>query len=58
MSLSPHLECVVGMKESYVVHTVSPLVPMVLYMYVNLVTKFKIFLRLLLCMLMTSSIHM
>ena len=36
--MSLHLEGVVGMKESFVVHSVSHLVSMVSYMYVTWVT--------------------
>ena len=38
VSLSPHLEGVVRKRESFMVHAVSPLVLMVLYMYVIVVT--------------------
>ena len=42
VSLSPHLEGLVVMRESLVVHSVSPLVLMVLYMYVtSLTTEFR-----------------
>ena len=39
VNLSPDLVGVVRMRESLVIHTVSLLVLMVLYMYVTLVTK-------------------
>ena len=42
VSLSPHLEGVVIMKESLIVHSVSPLVLMVLYMYATIgTTEFR-----------------
>ena len=38
VSLSPHLENMVRKRESFVVHVISPLVLMVLYMYVTIIT--------------------
>ena len=54
--LSPHSESLVIMRESFIIHIVSLLVQMVLYMYVTVETTDFRYFRVIFCKIIVSSV--